>query len=492
MDAPALEALYKLIATRYGLDFQRSKTDTLQAFLQQRMQAYRITSLQHYIEVLQQQEEECLRVVQHMTVNETYFLREPAHLTHMTERVLPALLNSARPGERRKLRLLSAGCSSGEEAYSMAALVGEMAGAGKDWDFEVFGIDIDVQAIEKARQGLFNAYSFRSCPEAFRTTYFDEIQPGIWQIHNEVKRNVTFALVNLFSEVYPDFLAQMDVIFYRNVSIYFPEGKHELIFQRLNNLLKPGGALFLSSAETMRYTGDGSSLVKENGVFYFTKRVRSATMVPPPNYSLPREAAPAVALPRRVRERKIPAIPRRASVKAEAACSLTVADKMKQCMSMVEHKQYSDVLGILDEIIAEQPSHVQALLIRAHVYLNQQDFIKVEYACRQALTIDSFCLEAYMLLGQAARLALLLTDAVEYFKKAIYLRPDCWLAHFWLAEVFREEEALGYAKREYSIAKKLLEQGLFSCTGLSFFTLPFTAEQFIQLCTHMMNKLSAV
>ncbi|CQR70731.1 putative biofilm formation methyltransferase WspC [Sporomusa ovata DSM 2662] len=507
LPTPDLEKLSLLINQRYGLEFRRQRLKLLQAAIQERMKVCKISTINEYLQLVQQQEEELLRLINLLTVHETYFFREPTHLTIMSKQAIPELLENRR--QTPFLRLLSAGCSTGEEAYSMAIAALTIPGAGIDWDFEVIGVDVDKEAIKKAQAGIYGLYSFRSCPRDIHENCFDRVAKESFMIKSHIKKKVRFEPLNLFAQVYPDWTQNMDIIFYRNVSIYFSEEQQKEVFRRLSELLTPDGCLFLSCTETLYHNNELLSLVKNDDVFYyqkqaaktFTGRAAVTREITAINKQCLADGQtrqiPALQLKKQIP--KLILQTNRSSVTTRKRQSpLPLAGKDTRCqeqftaaLELVKFKKYPEAISRLDEVLAVDSFYIKAYTLKANILLNLQCVDTAIELCQTALMLDTFCLEAYLLLGMAAKLAGQQALAIQHFKEAVYVYPECWLAHFYLAEMYQLPEEAPYAKREYKLAMKLLKQGNFEKHGLSFFLMPFQLDDFIQLCQHNIAKLQA-
>ncbi|TWH45466.1 protein-glutamate O-methyltransferase CheR [Sporomusa sp. KB1] len=504
-----LEKLSLLINQRYGLEFRQQRLKPLQEALQERMEVCKISTIDEYLQLVQQQEEELLLLINLLTVHETYFFREPTHLSIMSKQAIPRLIKNG--SQAPFLRLLSAGCSTGEEAYSMAIAALSIPGAGIDWDFEVIGVDVDKEAIKKAQAGIYGLYSFRSCPRDICENCFDHVAKESYMIKSHIKKKVRFESLNLFAQAYPDWMQNMDIVFYRNVSIYFSKEQQQEVFRRLSELLKTDGSLFLSCTETLYHNNKLLSLVKNDDVFYYQKQAAEIVVdraAATRKITAINKQYLAVGQPRQISALQLkkqspkPALQTNrsslATSKSKRHSPLPLTDKGTRCqerftaaLELVKLKKYPEAISRLNEILAVDSFFIKAYTLKANILLNLQCVDTAIELCQTALMLDTFCLEAYLLLGMAAKLTGQQAEAIKRFKEAVYVYPECWLAHFFLAEMYQLPEEAPYAKREYELAMKILKQGNFEKHGLSFFLVPFQLDNFIQLCQHNITKLQA-
>ncbi len=491
--ADCLREIGGFINRRYGLEFKRQE-ELLRAAVAKRLESTRLQAVKSYLELLQQREEEALALLKLLTVHETYFFREPVQLEALADVVLPRLLKNGIPF----IRMLSAGCSSGEEAYSLAMAALQLPGAGREWDFEVIGVDVDQAAIRKARSGVYGAYSFRGCPPAIKNTFFQALGKERFAVRREVKRKVRFEALNLFAATYPEWMEEMDVVFYRNVSIYFSAQQRESLFARLAGLLKMNGCLFLSCTETLYHDTAVMNLVKNADTFYYRKEEAGScaarTTLPLREQVKPAlsEAACVQPLRRKFQERAKPAVPagkRPERKERQEELSFKGESLMTKALELVRGKEYDAASKLLDEIIGAETDLVKAYALKANLLLDRGQKTAAAELCRNALQRDCFCLEAYLLLGMAEKSAGENEAALQHFKKAVYVSPECWLAHFFLAELYRACGEKPYAAREYEVTMKILQQSGFDGHGLSVFQLSFQKDDVIRLCLHNMMKL---
>jgi chemotaxis protein methyltransferase CheR len=234
-----------------GLWFDDTSGYFLERRLQHRLRERQLGSFLDYYYLLlygPEREEELARVVDVLTTNETYFFREMNQLRTLTEEIIPEIVR--RPKPNRRLRIWSAGCSTGEEPYTLAMLLLEHP-ALADWEKEIFASDISQRVLQAARRGVYTVSSFRSTEPAYRERYFETIDPNASRVAERVRRLVTFGQLNLLAPEQWTILGQFDVILCRNVMIYFNlEGKKQMV-ENFHRKLDAGGFLLLGHAESL-------------------------------------------------------------------------------------------------------------------------------------------------------------------------------------------------------------------------------------------------
>lgn len=195
-----------------------------------------------------------------LTTNVTRFFREPHHFDHLRSKVLPGLVERARRGGR--VRLWSAACSSGQEAYSMAMTLREIEPKAASLNIRILATDIDLRVVETAREGLYAESLLADIPSALRTRNFAAASDGEWRIADELRALISFRTLNLNAN-WP-MTGQFDVIFCRNVVIYFDEPTQQALWARFAAAMPNGGHLYIGHSE--RLSGSSITLFETTDV----------------------------------------------------------------------------------------------------------------------------------------------------------------------------------------------------------------------------------
>lgn len=252
---PLLSGLSDFVATRLGLHFPQERWRDLQRGLVAAAAEFGFEDAEacarwllsaalerNHIEVL----------ASHLTVGETYFFREKGSLDILGEHIVPELLRLRRDGERH-LRIWSAGCCTGEEPYSLAILLDSLIPDPRAWNVTILATDINPGFLRKAAAGIYSEWSFRGTPEWVKERYFKKRKDGRLELHPHIRARVTFSYLNLADDVYPALLNNtnaMDVIFCRNVLMYFNAERVKRVSGNFHRSLVEGGWLIVSPTET--------------------------------------------------------------------------------------------------------------------------------------------------------------------------------------------------------------------------------------------------
>jgi chemotaxis protein methyltransferase CheR len=233
-----------------GLFFDDDATFLVQRRLLPRLEALSLQDFSDYYRYLRAATPETRRgeleeIVERVTTNETYFFREGYQLAAFKDEILPAFAASG----KKRLTIWSAGCSSGEEAYTIAILLIE-SGLFVDWDVRIFGSDISRRVLQTARKGAYGRPSFRTTEPRVLRRYFREVD-GRHQVRDEVRQLVSFGQINLFDEPMTAIVGEVDIIFCRNVLIYFNAESRRKVIDTLHRKLVKGGYLLLGHSESL-------------------------------------------------------------------------------------------------------------------------------------------------------------------------------------------------------------------------------------------------
>lgn len=390
-----------------------------------------------------------------LTVGETYFFREKRSFELLQTEILPELL-LARRGVDQRLRIWSAACCTGEEPYSIAMTLRQTLADIADWNVTIVATDINPHFLQKAAEGVYGEWSFRETQAWIRDKYFRKMGQGRWELLPEVKEMVDFSYLNLAEDVFPSLQNNtnaMDVIFCRNVLMYFAPEQAERVIRGFHHALLDGGWLLVSPSELSHVHKSPFAAVTFPGAILFKKdfqgqAVQSST-VPPAFAPEPMAFAP-VPTPE-------PAIPRQAkiassSVEPPKRPSLT---PYEQALACYEQGLYTEAANLLaGQTKDTMPPQAVALLARA--YANQGKLTEALGACERAIVAERVSpiyhyLRATILQEQGSD-----DEAISSLKRALYLDPRFVLAHFALGNLVRGRGRETEARKHFANAAKLL------------------------------------
>lgn len=252
LDDRTFTSFQKMVYDYSGMFFDVSQKFFLEKRLNNRVNSLQFNSFKDYYLFLlydPKRLDEMALLVDLLTTNETYFFREIFQLKAFYEEIIPQLISKKDEGT---LNIWSAGCSTGEEPYTIAIIAAELASEGllKNWKVDILGSDISHRVLGTARKGVYTDISFREMDDKY-FKYFDDLGDGKRKIKNEIHEQVSFNYLNLFDDTKIALLKKMDIIFCRNVLIYFDTLSKQKVVDSFYDKLSPGGYFLLGHSESL-------------------------------------------------------------------------------------------------------------------------------------------------------------------------------------------------------------------------------------------------
>jgi len=396
----------------------------------------------------------------HLTIGETYFFRDPQTLEALAGNILPGLIRVRRGCEQR-LRIWSAACCTGEEPYSLAILLHQALPDLRDWQVTITATDINARFLHKAAVGIYGEWSFRNAPAGLKERYFNRTADGRFAIVPEVRRLVTFEHLNLVEDVYPSLATgtnAMDVIFCRNVLMYFTPPQIRKVIGNLRHALVEGGWLAVSPSEATKALFPRFINVNFPGAILFQKsdapphaELIRETSVPVPEFFA---AATAASLP--------PARPAAALEPAPLKEEAVVAEAPRTPLAAAElqyrEARYAEAADTLLAGSAGRPSEPAAFSLLARALANLGRLADALTWCERWIAADKLNPAGHYLRGCVLVERGDPEQARSSLQRAIYLEPDFVLAHFALGNLARGRDKAGEAKKHFGNALHLLRR----------------------------------
>jgi len=386
-------------------------------------------------------------LAQYLTVGETYFFRESATFVVLEQQVLPQLIAARRQAGCNSLRFWCAGCSTGEEPYSLAMLLHRLLPDLSAWQVSILATDVNPQFLKQAAAGTYKPWSFRGVQPSWVADYFEASGPDKLQLQARIRDMVSFSQLNLVSNAYPasdNGTSAVDLIFCRNVLMYFDETEAHRTVERLHQSLITGGWLVVAATEVGRSYFDRFHCTDFEGISLYSKQPgRPVKVRVPTRTSSKREAG--------YRPRAI-ASPARPHGTGTVAASQPAADSpYAQAMSLYEQGDYAQVVAVLSAHCA----HTQAMLLVARAHANRGQLTEAAEWCRQAIAQDRCDPASHYLLSTILDEQGHAEEALQTLKRVLYLQPDFVLAHLSLGALGKR---LGHvdAARHFGNALRLL------------------------------------
>ena len=264
-----------------GIYFDDGSKFLLERRLTRRLEQRQLRSFEEYYHFLRydrKREEELAILVDNLTTNETHFFREGPQLRAFSEEILPDLRETL--ADRKVLRIWSAGCSTGEEPYTIAILLFESGDWWRDWRVEILGSDINQRVLHTARKGVYKKSAHRVTSPEMLAKYFIEEEKGNYRIADRVRELVSFSYLNLLDPHKTSLISNMDVIFCRNVIIYFDKEAKKKVIESFYEKLREGGYLLLGHSESLINISNAFALRTLKNDMVYEKPVRTKIGIP--------------------------------------------------------------------------------------------------------------------------------------------------------------------------------------------------------------------
>jgi chemotaxis protein methyltransferase CheR len=499
-----LEQFRTIVARRLGLQVEDGRLDHLAEVLRRRMALVGSPRFDTYVERVMSSPGgagELRALAEQLTVNETFFFRNADNFRALAETVLPERIR-ARTRERR-LRILSAGCASGEEPYSLAILVREALPDLGSWDVKIVGIDVSPAMLAKATQARYTEWSLRATSEDVRRRYF-RADGRDFVLSPAIQKMVTFEERNLVDED-PLFWQSLacDVVFCRNVLMYFTPDRARDVVRRIDQALLPGGYFFLGHAETLRGLSQEFHLCHTHDTFYYRRRDASEPVVATGFWAgAPREHAENslaavvestswVDVIQRASERIATLadgragspdqeVPRNTSAGQPAQAPAARAWDLGLVLEAVRQERFSDALELISSLPADAHEDPDALLLRAVLLTNHGRLDQAEEVSSRLLALDELNAGARYLMALCREHRGDSTGAIEHDQTAIYLDAGFAMPHLHLGIMARRSGDAATAQRELGQALILLARE--DASRLLLFGGGFSRDMLLQLC----------
>jgi len=436
-----------------------------------------------------------------LTIKESYLYREVMHFELLTEVLVPALFKNKTSLDN--IRILVAGCANGEESVSIAIALSEKFPDSFYQRFKIDGVDIDRGAIQKARTGIYSNLSFRSFDETLQQKYFQKMADGSYQFNTKITRSINYFYANLknFNEIERD--ENYDIIFYRNVSIYFNQEDQIQVLKNLEEKLNIGGYLLTSSVETMVHNIGMLELMHIGNTFYFRKAPQSISTDPIFHFMHHEQKPPVPDNDDRklnnATQKEIPIdIARKPSARIPDPVNKnhiirdTISYLLKLSLDCLQNKKYEDSLVFSEKVIGLDKTIAESYVLRASSLIHLRKFQEAIETCERLIEIDHWNIEGRLLLAFAYQYENQNENMEKYLLQVIYLKPDLWVAHFLLARLYSSKKENSRAYTEYQITQRLIEKiGEIDKGYYMVFPLTFNKPDVLFFCASELRKLES-
>lgn len=534
-----LEKIRNFIEETIGISDVWSSKGLIESSVKQILQKHHGATVSDILTMAKLDKEVFNSLVQQVTVKETYFFRERSHIDLAVKEFIPAYLR-----KEETIRILSAGCSTGAEPYSLAMAIEEYVPQFVE-RCTIHGIDIDEHALRYAEHGMYTQHAIRDLEPKLIQKYFsvNDFQGSKrYHLSSSIRNRVGFQQKNLIDTSSMGALPQYHIIFYRNVSIYFDFELRKKIFTHLAKLLAPGGCLFTGSTETLPHDLNILQLTSRKSLFFFTNPIGNQNYGIIPHLENHRcteysnqahtGSAKRISFPGQIpsfstgnqtsyvpdfvqnsinQEKYEPEhVENSSKALSRFAAEIERIEKSKQDLSIIntfsqkssvqeksvlekaiilfEEQQYEQAAELVQKLQEQPETAFAANILEAAILVEQGNFHQAKKICNQLIEEQPLSPDPYFLLGLAAIQEDEITEALQKFKETRYLVPEYWLISYYMATLYEKAGVPEMALKTYQQVTRLLAKPQSSTA----FLLPYRTvnpDHIIHLCNYAIKNL---
>ncbi|MCY7385260.1 MAG: tetratricopeptide repeat protein [Microcoleus sp. CAN_BIN18] len=519
MNDAQIQLFIELIAAHMGLETRPQDRSGLSQKLLTRMKAKKIAFPDKYYQILatpnHESQSEWRELALLLTINESYFMRDKGQFSLLEKVIFPELIEQKRKlheksGIKPTLRIWSAGCSTGEEPYSLVILLKQLISDWEKWKIIVLGTDINQVAIAKARRGIYSPWSFRLVESELQMQYFEKRKTE-WEIDRKLREFVSFSNVNLVTDNFPNIytdIHNIDLILCRNVFVYFEAQYISQVLKKFAKTLRPGGYLMTGHAEVHRHAmNEFKAKVFPESVVYQTKNIleepgKIKSLIAPAsqpksafgqlgngekissdNGQLPQKKtvlaslandnfghltsmlAAGNALGKMLRSRyvegdmasqKLSDLP--STLAAKETDRQTPQILMAEAKACFKNKAYAEAMNKAKQALDLQEHNFDANYLLAQIYANLGKYSQAIAHCKRASKADAMSIFPDYLQAHIAEEQGDLETAKTCLKKTIYLCPSFVSAYLELGNIYQQEGKEKIAIKMYNSSCDILKK----------------------------------
>ena len=455
-----LEPIARMVGERLGLHFPRNKWRDLERALRGACDELGFTGVDDCAQRLSQwslSRRQLDVLASHLTVGETYFFRDEKLFSAFENEILQPLVCRRRESGEKRLRMWSAGCCTGEEPYSISIIVSRVIPDWQQWAISILATDLNPVFLKKATQGVFGEWSFRDTPPALKAKYFNNVAPGQFEITPALREMVTFGTHNLAEDAFPSLLNNtnaMDVIFCRNVLMYFSEAQARKVITQFHACLIDQGWLIVSPTETspVRYVPFESVKLSDLTVYRKKPAAGITPSVPTADVQSVRpEKSPEPLHVNRTRHRQ--PLPTIANPKPVHQADRTYAN----ALALYGRGDYPAAIDQLHKVVEQHPTDAKAHQLLARALANHGDLGPALQSSERALKLSKLDPELHYLRATILVEKGSVDAAIDAFRRALFLDNHFVLAHFALGNCALNKRHWAEAGKHFGNALTLLE-----------------------------------
>lgn len=467
-----IHLLQDLISSVSGLRLSQSQSERLKKDVNDHIKSKNLNSFQHFYHILKADQKtknrhhinELLSIV---TNNETYFFRNPSQFEALESAIIPKLVQTK---EDKKIRIWSAGCSTGPEPYSIAIILSRNSFMLKDWSIEILATDIDYQCLDLARDGIYNKRALNNMSPQTIRRYFRQ-KGNNYELVDEIKNLVNFSYSNLQEIPYPKPVnGKWDVIFCRNVIIYFDAQQKNYVIENLHGNLTLEGYLFLGHSESLLGITDSFQPIDCAGAHLYQRKKLDRTS---PELRKPKQ------LDKKIRSGNTTSTifpPNQADNEIQVSVNVT-EEKQKYKNDLIQDKRTSHLV-------------FKSLITKGQMYADQGQYEVAANFCQRAIELQHNNFEARFLMASVLEQLGSLDQAIYEYKQTILFNPVCIMARLKLGGIYASQGEYDKSKKEYTKSLSLLRN--LPLTEDVQFSGGFSVELLVNLCTKRLAEVETI
>ncbi len=480
----------KLLLDHTGLYYEKRRKHQVVSGLVERMTHREIDSFGAYYHFLKHHPEaphEIQDLIDELTIQETSFFRNKPQFDVLKSLVIPEIIQKQQT-EGKSIRVWSAGCSTGQEIYSIAIFLSELLPEFKSWNISLLATDISRRALESVKRGIYHKKFMQSIPEHYRIKYFKERGNEV-EISDQMRKMVKVERHNLAVDSFNHSqMKYLDIIFCKNVTIYFNQETTQRIMNEYYRSLKEGGYLFLGHSETLWKISDLFQTLEFSDTFLYRKG--GGLVLPSDRMSLSEKPASDPAAQKSGNGHSLMSTQRIRKM-SQGSPIVLEEDRLAfaQALELSQFKKYEAAISILIQFKSESPYFDQAKVAHARILSNQGKYEEAMSMLKTILEKDSLLEDAYYLMGILKNRTGDCEGALKMFQRTLYVNSGNILATFYLGEVYRQMNQIALARKTYQNTLKLLEH---LPEGPTDFSEKFPPDLLSQTCLKKLKQLEAL
>jgi chemotaxis protein methyltransferase CheR len=407
----------------------------------------------------------------HLTVGETYFFRDSKIFQALEEAVFPELIQERREGGKN-IKIWSAGCSTGEEPYSIAMLLSGMIPDPGGWNITILATDINVRSLRKAAEGLYGRWSFRDMSPRIKAKFFNKKDDGRMEVLSTIRKMISFSYLNLAEDTYPspfNNTTAVDIVFCRNVLMYMVPDLAVKVVQNFHRCLSDGGYLIVSPCELSGKLFSQFVPLSFPGAMLYRKESNSSEpaeflpcapsgpdvqLVPDCAYVHGFDAAVECEAPGVESVQEVDAV--QPAVQSLPPRVPARDDLYREALASYEAGRYTRAMKESEALLLHYPSDAGAMALVARIHANRGKLAEALEWCEKAISTDKLRAHSYYLFATIQLEAGQTEAATVSLKRALYLDPNFIAAHIALGNIKRQGRMKGECAKYFENALSLL------------------------------------